>query len=80
MISAEVLDLFSKACEIFLRELTLRAWFNTDENKRKTVQVFVSLSLSISLFTLFLFIFFVQFHFVSQNCIQNKRFFYQIRD
>jgi histone H3/H4 len=38
MISAEVLDLFSKACEIFLRELTLRAWLNTDENKRKTLQ------------------------------------------
>jgi nuclear transcription factor Y gamma len=38
MISAEVLDLFSKACELFLRELTLRAWLNTEENRRKTLQ------------------------------------------
>lgn len=38
MISAEVLDLFAKACEIFVKELSFFSWINTEENKRKTLQ------------------------------------------
>jgi len=38
MISAETPILFEKACEIFILELTLRAWLHTDESKRKTLQ------------------------------------------
>lgn len=29
---------FAKACEIFILELTLRAWMHTDECKRRTLQ------------------------------------------
>ncbi len=29
---------FAKACEIFVLELTLRAWMHTDECKRRTLQ------------------------------------------
>lgn len=39
MISAEVPILFSKAASIFIRELTLRAWIQTEEAKRRTLQV-----------------------------------------
>lgn len=39
MISSEAPLLFSKACEIFIRELTLRAWIHTEDNKRRTQQV-----------------------------------------
>ena len=38
MISAEVPILFSKAASIFIRELTLRAWIQTEEAKRRTLQ------------------------------------------
>ena len=38
MISTEAPLLFAKACELFVKELTKRAWFNTEENKRKTLQ------------------------------------------
>ncbi|KAJ1762005.1 CCAAT- binding transcription factor component [Coemansia sp. RSA 1807] len=38
MISAEAPILFSKACEIFITELTQRAWMNAEENKRRTLQ------------------------------------------
>lgn len=38
MISAEAPVLFAKACEMFIHELTLRAWIHTDENKRRTLQ------------------------------------------
>ncbi|KAJ3025512.1 UNVERIFIED_CONTAM: Nuclear transcription factor Y subunit C-4 [Siphonaria sp. JEL0065] len=38
MISAEVPILFSKACEFFILELTLRSWVHTEENKRRTLQ------------------------------------------
>jgi len=38
MISQEAPVLFAKACEIFVKELTLRAWLHTEENKRKTLQ------------------------------------------
>ncbi|KAJ6792350.1 nuclear transcription factor Y subunit C-2-like [Iris pallida] len=38
MISAEAPVVFAKACEIFILELTLRAWINTEENKRRTLQ------------------------------------------
>ncbi|KAJ3416403.1 Nuclear transcription factor Y subunit C-2 [Chytridiales sp. JEL 0842] len=38
MISAEAPIVFSKACEIFILELTMRAWINTEENKRRTLQ------------------------------------------
>ncbi len=40
MISAEVPMLFAKAGELFIEELTLRAWAATEDNKRKTMQVF----------------------------------------
>ena len=39
MISAEAPVLFAKACEIFIVELTHRAWFHTEEGKRRTLQV-----------------------------------------
>ncbi|GMH33829.1 hypothetical protein BSKO_01663 [Bryopsis sp. KO-2023] len=38
MISAEAPVLFSKACEMFILELTLRAWFQSEANKRRTLQ------------------------------------------
>ncbi|RKO85675.1 histone-fold-containing protein, partial [Blyttiomyces helicus] len=38
MISAEAPLVFSKACEIFILELTMRAWTHTEENKRRTLQ------------------------------------------
>ena len=38
MISAEAPIIFAKACEIFILELTLRAWIQTEENKRRTLQ------------------------------------------
>ncbi|ORZ11013.1 histone-fold-containing protein [Lobosporangium transversale] len=38
MISAEAPILFSKACEIFICEITRRAWMHAEENKRRTLQ------------------------------------------
>uniref|UniRef100_A0A1D1YAW6 Nuclear transcription factor Y subunit C-3 n=2 Tax=Anthurium amnicola TaxID=1678845 RepID=A0A1D1YAW6_9ARAE len=38
MIASEALVLFARACEIFILELTLRAWSHTEENKRRTLQ------------------------------------------
>ncbi|CAG8800982.1 17374_t:CDS:2 [Gigaspora margarita] len=38
MISAEAPILFSKACEIFISEITMRAWTHAEENKRRTLQ------------------------------------------
>ncbi|KAJ3194913.1 Nuclear transcription factor Y subunit C-4 [Irineochytrium annulatum] len=38
MISAEAPMMFSKACEIFILELTMRSWIHTEENKRRTLQ------------------------------------------
>jgi nuclear transcription factor Y gamma len=39
MISAEAPILFAKACEMFILELTLRSWYQTEEFKRRTLQV-----------------------------------------
>jgi nuclear transcription factor Y gamma len=39
MISAEVPVMLSKALELFITELSLRAWLQTEESKRRTVQV-----------------------------------------
>ena len=39
MISAEAPTVVAKAVEIFVRELTLRAWEHTEECKRRTLQV-----------------------------------------
>ncbi|XP_074642829.1 nuclear transcription factor Y subunit gamma-like isoform X2 [Tubulanus polymorphus] len=38
MISAEAPVLFAKAAEIFISELSLRAWVHTEDNKRRTLQ------------------------------------------
>ncbi|TIA87450.1 hypothetical protein E3P99_03174 [Wallemia hederae] len=38
MISGEAPILFSKACEIFISELTCRAWLVAEANKRRTLQ------------------------------------------
>jgi histone H3/H4 len=38
MISAEAPLLFAKAAEVFIQELTHRAWVHTDDNKRRTLQ------------------------------------------
>jgi hypothetical protein len=38
MISAEAPMLFAKACEMFILELTLRSWYQTEESKRRTLQ------------------------------------------
>lgn len=37
MIAAEAPILFSKACEMFVEELTVRAWAQTVDNKRRTM-------------------------------------------
>ncbi len=37
MISAESPALLSKACEMFISELTYRAWYHTEENNRRTL-------------------------------------------
>ncbi|XP_057431654.1 nuclear transcription factor Y subunit C-2-like [Lotus japonicus] len=37
MIAAEAPILLSKACEMFIKELTTRAWVNAEENKRRTL-------------------------------------------
>lgn len=37
MISAEAPVLFAKACEVFIVELTHRAWSFTEEAKRRTL-------------------------------------------
>lgn len=47
MISAEAPMLFAKAAEIFIHELTLRAWVHTEDNKRRTLQVSTGLHCSI---------------------------------
>lgn len=38
MISAEAPIIFAKACEIFITELTMRAWCVAERNKRRTLQ------------------------------------------
>ena len=38
MISAEAPIIFAKASEMFIMELTMRAWANVEENKRRTLQ------------------------------------------
>ncbi|KAJ7387606.1 hypothetical protein OS493_000941, partial [Desmophyllum pertusum] len=38
MISAEAPVLFAKAAQIFINELSLRAWIHTEDNKRRTLQ------------------------------------------
>ena len=38
MISAEAPIIFAKACEIFITELTMRAWCIAEKNKRRTLQ------------------------------------------
>jgi len=38
MISAEVPILFAKAAELFIQELTLHSWLQTEESKRRTLQ------------------------------------------
>eukprot|EP00842_Homolaphlyctis_polyrhiza_P001140 jgi/Hompol1/2026/HPOL_005820-RA len=38
MISGEAPVVLQKACEIFILELTLRAWIETEHNKRRTLQ------------------------------------------
>lgn len=46
MIGSEAPVLIAKACEVFIRELTLVAWMHTEESKRRTLQVFISLCLA----------------------------------
>lgn len=38
MISSEAPILFAKACEIFISEITIRAWQHAEENRRRTLQ------------------------------------------
>ncbi|CCD23026.1 Hap5p NDAI_0A08730 [Naumovozyma dairenensis CBS 421] len=38
MISAEVPIIFAKACEVFITELTMRAWCVAENNRRRTLQ------------------------------------------
>ena len=45
MISAEAPALFAKAAELFISELTLRAWIHAEDNKRRTLQVLPSAEL-----------------------------------
>lgn len=39
MIGSEAPVVIAKACELFIRELTLQAWMHTEDNKRRTLQV-----------------------------------------
>lgn len=39
MISAEVPILFAKAAELFIQELTIHSWLQTEESRRRTLQV-----------------------------------------
>lgn len=39
MISQEAPLLFAKAAEIFISELALRSWIQTEDSKRRTLQV-----------------------------------------
>ncbi|KAG0349216.1 hypothetical protein BG005_011099 [Podila minutissima] len=38
MISAEAPMIFDKGCEVFITELTIRAWIHAEESKRRTLQ------------------------------------------
>lgn len=38
VISADAAVLFSKACEFFIQELTLRSWLHTEEEMRRTIR------------------------------------------
>ncbi|KAG0199470.1 hypothetical protein BGX28_007268 [Mortierella sp. GBA30] len=38
MISADAPMIFDKGCDMFITELTLRAWIHAEENKRRTLQ------------------------------------------
>ncbi|XP_077210991.1 nuclear transcription factor Y subunit C-3-like isoform X2 [Tasmannia lanceolata] len=38
MISADAPVLFSKACELFILDLTLKSWFHAEEKRRRTLQ------------------------------------------
>ena len=38
MISTEAPKVFAKACEMFIKELTIRSWVNIEENGRRTLQ------------------------------------------
>lgn len=38
MISAEAPILFAKGCDVFITELSMRAWIHAEENKRRTLQ------------------------------------------
>ena len=38
MVSADAPILLSKACELFIMELTQRSWLHTEEKKRQTVR------------------------------------------
>jgi nuclear transcription factor Y, gamma len=38
MISAEAPILFAKGCDVFITELTMRAWIHAEESKRRTLQ------------------------------------------
>lgn len=38
MISAEAPILFAKGCDVFITELTMRAWIHAEDNKRRTLQ------------------------------------------
>jgi len=38
MIAAEAPVLFARACEMFIHELTCRAWHSSDDTKRRTLQ------------------------------------------
>ncbi|KAF9183001.1 Nuclear transcription factor Y subunit C-2, partial [Haplosporangium sp. Z 11] len=38
MISADAPLIFDKGCDMFITELTLRAWIHAEENKRRTLQ------------------------------------------
>ncbi len=44
MISAEVPILFAKAAELFIQELTIHSWLQTEESRRRTLQVCISKS------------------------------------
>ncbi len=45
MISAEVPILFAKAAELFIQELTIHSWLQTEESRRRTLQVFIFIEL-----------------------------------
>jgi histone H3/H4 len=82
MVASEVPILFSKVAEKFIEELTLRAWLNTEENKRRILQK-NDLSAAVKTSDMFDFLIYIVprtelgqtiEHFADPPCVGHKKF------